>query len=58
MCLKNFLFIKLVFLFSLLINQISFAENHDITWKWVKGHAGDPGNERAGELARMGIINQ
>ena len=30
MCLKNFLFIKLVFLFSLLINQISFAENHDI----------------------------
>lgn len=27
---------------------------HDITWKWVKGHAGDPGNERADELARMG----
>src|SRR5579872_3640080 len=19
---------------------------HDISWKWVKGHAGDPGNER------------
>ena len=27
---------------------------HDITWKWVKGHAGDPGNERADELARRG----
>lgn len=28
---------------------------HDITWKWVKGHAGDPGNERADELARLGV---
>jgi ribonuclease HI len=27
---------------------------HDISWKWVKGHAGDPGNERADELARRG----
>ena len=30
MCLKNFLTIKFVFLLSLLINQISFAENQDI----------------------------
>lgn len=24
---------------------------HDVTWKWVKGHAGHPENERCDELA-------
>ena len=28
---------------------------HKIEWRWVKGHAGHPENERADELARMGI---
>ena len=28
---------------------------HDITWRWVKGHAGHPENERADELANLGI---
>ena len=27
---------------------------HEIEWRWVKGHAGDEGNERADELARLG----
>ncbi len=26
---------------------------HDVEWHWVKGHAGDPGNERADKLARQ-----
>lgn len=30
---------------------------HKITWKWVKGHDGDEGNERADELANMGMNN-
>lgn len=28
---------------------------HDVTWKWVKGHAGHPLNERADALARRGL---
>ncbi|MBO0332203.1 ribonuclease HI [Sneathiella sp. CAU 1612] len=29
--------------------------HHQISWKWVKGHAGDPGNEKADELANDGM---
>jgi ribonuclease HI len=31
------------------------TKRHDITWNWLKGHAGHPMNERADELARLGI---
>ena len=30
-------------------------EGHDIEWIWVRGHDGDPGNERADELANLGV---
>ncbi len=31
------------------------AAGHEVEWRWVKGHAGDPGNERADALARQGV---
>jgi ribonuclease HI len=31
------------------------TERHEIHWRWVRGHAGDPMNERADELARRGM---
>jgi len=31
------------------------AAQHEIEWRWVKGHAGNPGNERADELANQGL---
>ncbi len=34
-----------------LVNQ----RGHHIEWRWVKGHDGDPGNERADQLANQGV---
>ncbi len=30
---------------------------HSVEWRWVKGHAGDPGNERADMLANKGVAS-
>lgn len=31
------------------------ASRHDVRWQWVKGHAGNTGNERADALANTAI---
>ncbi|MCW2494784.1 ribonuclease HI [Jatrophihabitans sp.] len=32
----------------------AIAAKHRVEWRWVKGHAGDPGNEKADALANAG----
>ena len=33
----------------------ALAQHHDVTWHWVRGHAGNAGNERADTLARAAL---
>lgn len=33
----------------------ALAAQHQVEWRWVKGHAGHPGNERADALANRGV---
>ena len=46
--------VKNVELWQALDRLVSTA-GHDISWHWVRGHAGDPGNERADALANRGV---
>ncbi len=37
------------------LDALVSTAGHTIEWVWVKGHAGDPGNERADALANLGV---
>ena len=37
------------------LDALVHQSEHRIEWQWVKGHAGDPGNERADALANLGV---
>ena len=41
---------------DLWIELDELANSMDIVWNWVKGHSGDPGNERADQLANLELI--
>ena len=38
------------------LDEAVSGSDHVIEWRWVKGHAGDPGNERADALANEGVV--
>ncbi|TAM89564.1 MAG: ribonuclease HI [Candidimonas sp.] len=33
----------------------ALVARHDLSWRWVRGHAGNPENERADQLANLGV---
>src|SRR5574343_298772 len=35
----------------------ALASLHKVEWRWVRGHTGDPGNERADALANRGVAS-
>jgi ribonuclease HI len=37
------------------LDELVNRKGHAIEWRWVRGHNGDPGNERADELANRGV---
>jgi ribonuclease HI len=37
------------------LDELVATAGHRIEWHWVRGHAGDPGNERADALANRGV---
>jgi len=43
---------------ELWISLDKLASQHNIKWKWIKGHSGHPENERADELANEAIISR
>lgn len=38
------------------LDALVSTSGHEIHWHWVRGHNGDPGNERADTLANRGVL--
>lgn len=39
------------------LDDLLMQGGHVVDWRWVRGHAGDPGNERADALANLGVAS-
>jgi ribonuclease HI len=37
------------------LDELVATSGHEVDWRWVRGHNGDPGNERADALANLGV---
>ncbi|MFL6695212.1 MAG: RNase H family protein, partial [Ramlibacter sp.] len=37
------------------LDKVAHGAGHVIDWRWVRGHNGDAGNERADALANLGV---
>ena len=37
------------------LDALIASSEHQVEWRWVRGHSGDPGNERADALANLGV---
>jgi ribonuclease HI len=37
------------------LDELVNRGGHQVEWRWVRGHNGDPGNERADQLANRGV---
>jgi ribonuclease HI len=38
------------------LDDLLSSSGHVVDWRWVRGHDGDPGNERADALANLGVL--
>jgi len=43
---------------NLWVELDKLASEHNIKWKWIKGHSGHPENERADQLANEAIVSK
>lgn len=39
------------------LDDLLQGSGHVVDWRWVRGHNGDPGNERADALANQGVAS-